>query len=146
MHPDFNLVDETFCRCVENKFHKKKLFRSNECCRIIHDVWHASGIIENGGFHRFFDIASKADIKSVVNAYKSVGLDSCAEIILIAEKAYTASKTRLINQNIDADADTIRHSINEELSLLERSFYDMSDLVIEKLAKYIKTMKPRSNQ
>lgn len=136
----------TFCWCVEKKLHKKKLFRNNNCCCIIHDVWHANGIIENGGLHRFFDIASKADIKSVVNAYKSVGLDSCAEIICLAEKAFNASKTRLINQNIDADADTIRHSVNEELSLLERKFYDMSDIIIENLAKYIKKTNPRANQ
>ena len=146
MHPEFNLVDETFCWCIEEKLHRKKFFRNNHCCRIIHDIWHAKGIIGNGGFHRFFDIASKVDIKSVVNAYKSVGLDSCAEVICLAEKTYNASKARLIDQNIDADADAIRRSVNEELTVLEIKFYDMSDITIENLAKYIKKMNPRANQ
>lgn len=144
MHPEFELVDDTFCWCVENNLHRKN--KNNTCCRIIHDVWHSSGIIENGGFHRFFDIANKAEVKSVVNAYKSVGLDRFAEIIRIAEETFNASKTKLLRLNIEVAADAIRHPINDELSLLEREFYDTGDMITENLAQYIKKMNPRASQ
>ncbi|WP_395737004.1 DUF4375 domain-containing protein [Prosthecobacter sp.] len=146
MHSEYDLVDGTFCWCVEKNLHRKRFFGGNNYCQIIHDVWHAKGIIGNGGFHRFFDIASKANVKSVVNAYKTVMLDRCAEIISVAGRAYNASKAKLANQNVDADADAIRHPIDEDLSSLEREFYDMSDVIIESLAKYIKRVNPRGDQ
>lgn len=144
MNSDYNLVDGTFCWCVEKKLHRKKLFRKDHCCRVIHDIWHANGLIRNGGFHRFFDISTKAIVRTVVDAYQVVDLNKYAALISAAEQAYNASKKRLIDQTNDADADSIRASIDDELSLLEREFYDANDLITEKLARYIEKMNPRA--
>jgi len=42
-------------------------------------VWHASGIIENGGFHYFFE--QELNAEAVATAYETIGCDKAAELL-----------------------------------------------------------------
>jgi hypothetical protein len=138
MSPDFDFVDKTFCWCVEQKRHRRKLFGTDKCCCTLHDVWHSHGLIENSGFHCFFAVAKRSTTKSVVKAYEEAGLPRCADIIRQAETLYLEAKRQLAKGGTPADADAVRRVIDGELTSLEHEFYAMSDLITLRLACFIR--------
>jgi hypothetical protein len=55
---------------------------STEAERVILLIWHASGIIENGGFQYFYE--QELDVETVAWAYSKIGCHKCAEILRLS--------------------------------------------------------------
>lgn len=78
---NFNFVNDIFCQIVD----KKKAFGESsltEAEHVVLWVWHASGIIENGGFQYFFE--QQLDVETVAVAYQKIGAGKCAELLRLS--------------------------------------------------------------
>lgn len=74
---DFELCDGVFCSFAntDNTLHAD---RYEEAERIVTLVWHATGIIENGGFHYLFESDFNGDLgyKLTAEAFKVIGAEA----------------------------------------------------------------------
>ena len=55
-------------------------------------IWHASGIMENGGFQYFFE--QGLDAAAVAAAYERIGCSKCAEVIRLGLSLFPDSIMR----------------------------------------------------
>jgi hypothetical protein len=78
---EFNSIDTLFCSLVEKKrcSGEHSLIAAET---VVLSVWHASGIIENGGFGYFYE--HDLDAETVATAYDKIGCAECAEIIRLS--------------------------------------------------------------
>ena len=78
---DFDLVNSLFCKLVDKKEKLGEHALTTEE-QAVFLIWHASGIIENGGFQYFFE--QELDAEAVASAYEEIGCDKCAELLRLA--------------------------------------------------------------
>lgn len=143
MSEDYEAADQAFLWCVDSNLHRRRLWGSHMPCCVIHDVWHARGLIGNGGFHSFCSIATRRDIKNVAESYRTIGAERYSQIILAAQQLFADAKARLRRTKPDADADDVRSLINEELNGLEREFYAAREAVTSLVARYAEKHMPK---
>jgi len=84
---DFDLVNNLFCKLVDKKERKGNSSLAVEEVVVL-SIWHASGIIENGGIQYFFE--QELDAEAVACAYEQIGCDKCAELLRLALSLFPA--------------------------------------------------------
>ncbi|MGA2556339.1 MAG: DUF4375 domain-containing protein [Verrucomicrobiota bacterium] len=129
---DFDLVDG-LCLRIADKKEKLGLNALKEEERVIVLVWHASGIIENGGFMYFYE--SGLDAEEVAWAYAKIDCDKCAEILRMSLSLFPDS---LRQKSGDERVEYIER--NKELFYnLSSLFWDADLEMLKRMAEYVRT-------
>jgi hypothetical protein len=131
MPDDFNYVNDHFLKIVskEEKDGCRSLTAEEQ---VVLHIWHASGIIENGGFQYFFE--QELDAEAVALAYETIGCHKCAELLRIALSEVPDAMLR-------ASWKERIHFIegkHEVFSSLSSGFWAADKEVEKQLAKYIR--------
>src|SRR5262245_797509 len=75
---DFDAIDAVFLRLAERK-ERRGSNSITDIERVVLLVWHASGIIGNGGFHYFFECA--LPLLATADAFRRIGVEQAASIL-----------------------------------------------------------------
>lgn len=91
---DFELCDKLFLRLVERYGNDFDVSKCKEKDQVVLLVWHASGIIDNGGFQYLFEGNFKGDphFAKTAAAFKTIKATKCAEAIEEALRLFPDSK------------------------------------------------------
>ncbi len=135
MDTNRKLVDSTFCWCVGQGYHKRRLCGSKVECRVLHDVWHPLGLIGNGGFHYLFSGISKNRVRKIISAFQTIGASRAAELIQEAFVLYSHTKSSMPS---GTDYAEIRKGCYEEMSRIEDEFYGLDSVVVSAAADYVR--------
>src|SRR5690348_2208446 len=78
---DFELCDKLFVRLTDHYGKDFDISKCKEKDQVVILVWHASGIIDNGGFQYLFegDFKGDPDFKRTADAFQIIGAKNCAE-------------------------------------------------------------------
>jgi hypothetical protein len=128
---DFDSINELVLRIAE-KGRKLGIHSLTDFENTVSLIWHASGIVENGGFQYFYE--HEFDAEAVAQAYERIGCAKCAEILRLSWSLFPDSlQTASLAERIEY----MRQ--NKDL------FYDLSNLFWEadtqmesRLAEYVK--------
>lgn len=82
MLQNFDLVDSLFCR-IDQIVQKSGANSLSIQEKAIYTIWHAYGIIGNGGFHYFFE--NRLNPEEAAKAYEFIGLNEAAECFRLAK-------------------------------------------------------------
>jgi len=107
--------------------------------RVVLLVWHASGIIGNGGFHYFFECS--LPLLATAEAFDRIGVDRGAAIFRRLQEFFPGrdipddydERMAIVSKLYDAHTDL--------LSRLEREFYSTDALMQHQLASWIRLHK-----
>ncbi len=131
----FDAVDAVFHRLAE-----REQQRGGESIvdieRVVLLVWHASGIVGNGGFHYFFECA--LPLLATAQAYDRVGVEQAASILRRLQEFFPGrhipddytERMAIVSRFYDEHTDL--------LSQLEREFYSTDALMEQRLAGWIR--------
>lgn len=91
---DFELCDQLFLRLVDRYGEDFDVSKCQEKEQVVVLVWHASGIIDNGGFQYLFEGNFKGDphFAKTAAAFKTIKAAKCAEAAQEALKLFPDSK------------------------------------------------------
>jgi Domain of unknown function (DUF4375) len=129
---DFELIDSIFCRLTE----RKRVFGPRSLTvveNIVLSVWHASGIIENGGLQYFYE--QDLDPEAVADAYQEIGCSECAEVLrlswsLFPDRVATAGRDARV-RFVEDNRGLFDH--------LDHRFWKFDKRMQQRLAGYIRT-------
>lgn len=128
---DFDFLDDAFSRVVDKK-EKQGLSSLSETERVLLFVWHASGIIGNGGFRYF--IEGDNDAGAVADAYGRIGLVKSSEIIRLALSLFPDDRP----PKDDAERVKCIEVHEEALRKLSEAFWEEDKAMECSLAKYVR--------
>jgi hypothetical protein len=134
---DFELCDELFKLIIKHYGEGFDVSKCKEKDVPVILVWHASGIIDNGGFQYLFEGNFKGDpyFAKTATAFKTIKASKCAEAVQEALKLFPESKPpQDINKRL-----TIYQAIPAEKRVaIDRKFFSESKEINTILAKYIR--------
>jgi len=135
---DFEFVNNTFKALAERKQQRGET-SIDDIERVVLLVWHASGIIENGGFRYFFEC--NLPLRQTSEAYSRIGVEEVATILSRVQELFP-------NRDIPDDYDErmaivegIYENQGDLLSNLESEFYRADGLMEQQLAGWIRVHK-----
>jgi hypothetical protein len=133
---DFNYVNGLFARIIDKEKARGSVSITDEENTVIL-VWHASGIIENGGFMYFYE--QRLDADAVALAYEKIGCDKCAEILRMSLSLFPASLQRTDG---DERVEYIEHN-RELFHNLSRLFWGADAEMVKRMADYVRANQDR---
>jgi hypothetical protein len=131
----FKMVDAVFCRLAERE-EQEGSDSISDIERVVLLVWHASGIIGNGGFHYFFECA--LPLPATADAYERIGVVQAASVLRRMQELFPG---RHIPDDYDERMAIVSRFYEERaelLSNLEREFYSTDALMEQQLAAWIR--------
>jgi hypothetical protein len=131
----FNVVDAAFCRLAERE-EQRGADSITDIERVVLLVWHASGIIGNGGFRYFFECA--LPLVATAQAYERIGVEQAASILRRLLEFFPGrhipddydDRMAIVSRFYDGHA--------ELLDQLEGEFYSTDALMEQQLAGWIR--------
>jgi hypothetical protein len=135
---EFDNIDKTFCALAERE---EELGKSsvNEIERVVLLIWHASGIIGNGGFRYFFECS--LSLQDTAKAYDQIGVEQAA---LVLRKVLNLFPHCSVPEDWDermALVEDLYKQHEEMLSSLEGDYYNTDKLMRRQLAGWIRVHK-----
>lgn len=129
---DFKMVDRIFGRILDKK-EKDGIEALAPEERVVLLIWHATGIIGNGGFQYFYE--QELDAEAVACAFDKIGSRKCAEMLrhslsLFPDSLRQASWNRRIEYI---------KSKSELFYRLSSQFWDAETDTEKKLANYVRS-------
>jgi len=124
---DFEMIDATFCALAEREAQRGSKSIS-DIERVVLLVWHASGIIGNGGFRYFFECGLSLPITA--EAYTRIGVEQAASILRRIHDLFPGKK---IPDDYDERLAIVTRFYEQHgglLDALEREFYG-TDVLME---------------
>lgn len=100
--------------------------------RILMIVWHASGIIENGGFQYFYE--QSLDTEAVAAAYKRIGCNRCAELLRLSASLFPDGNPQ---PNWDGRIDFIERN-GDLFERLSEAFWEADQQMTDHLAEFVR--------
>jgi hypothetical protein len=128
---DFDSIDNLFCRLVEKKDEVGDRSLTEEE-RVVLLVWHASGVIENGGFQYFYE--QKLDAEAVAVAYDKIGCQKCAELLRLSLSLFPAA---ILNSSWNERIEFVEAN-SETFDSLCSAFWEADKGMQQRLMEYIK--------
>lgn len=130
----FELIDAVFCRLADREV---RIGAENitDIERVVLLIWHAEGIISNGGFHYFFECA--LPLLATAEAYERIGVKQAASVLRRLQDLFPG---RYIPEDYDERMAIVRRFYDEQTDLLdewEREFYSTEALMEQQLAGWI---------
>lgn len=126
-NPKFDLVDEA----VEVTLNNERIFGINSLKdweRNMNLVWHASGVISNGGLSYF--IEQGGDLEASAQAYADVAMPECASILRLADS--------LVGDQLDAiELPALLNNKADLVHSLSVAFWKSDESLVEKLYDYM---------
>jgi hypothetical protein len=135
---EFKLVNETFKSLLDRE-KKRGSANISDIERVVLLVWHASGIIENGGFHYFFECG--LPVRETAEAYGRIGVDSVSSILRRVLELFPRNH---IPDDYNERMEIVQclYQDREDLmSRLESDFYDADAFMQRQLAGWIRVHK-----
>jgi len=135
---EFEFVNETFKALAERK-EQRGMASITDIERVVLLVWHASGIIENGGFRYFFECS--LPLTDTATAYARIGVD---EVVAIFHRVHDLFPHRHIPDDWDERMETVERLYDKHgdlLSQLESEFYRVDGSMQRQLAGWIRVHK-----
>jgi hypothetical protein len=138
MNRDFEMIDATFNALAERE---RRL--GSECIdeveRVVLLLWHASGIIGNGGFRYFFECG--LSLPATTEAYARTGVKPAANILGRVLDLFPA---KVVPDDYDermALVEGLYEQNAELLDHLEEEFYSTDELMEQQVAGWIRVHK-----
>jgi hypothetical protein len=134
---DSELCDELFKRLVKRYGDDLDVSKCREEHRVVLLVWHASGIIDNGGFQYLFEGNFNGDphFAKTAAAFRTINVRKCAEAVEEALKLFPDSKpptdTEIRLRDYQSQSAAERWAI-------DKKFFSESRHIPSFLAKYIR--------
>ncbi|MES2596496.1 MAG: DUF4375 domain-containing protein [Verrucomicrobiota bacterium] len=135
MDADYSLVDKAFCDCVASGQHKRWPFAKLKPGKVLCDVWHAKGLIGNGGFHCLIGSLGKRQVRQLIQAHEYIGLPETGKLV---EEAYTLFNDAKRSVADPADVDAIRQRCEPRMTEIERDYYGSESELISAAAQYVR--------
>jgi hypothetical protein len=128
---DFDLINGLFCK-LDDKEQVSGAASLTDVEQIVLLIWHSSGIIENGGFHYFYE--QDLDAEAVAAAYDRIGCSECAEILrlsfsLFPDHIAQAGRDERVRY-VEANGELIQR--------LDKRFWELDKGMEKRLAEYIR--------
>ena len=131
----FDAVDAVFCRLAERE-QQQGAESISDIERVVLLVWHAAGIVGNGGFHYFFECS--LPLLATAEAYDRIGVEQAASVLRRLQEFFPGrqipddydERMAIVSRFYDAQADF--------LTDLERQFYSTGALMEQQLAGWIR--------
>jgi hypothetical protein len=128
---DFDLANEFFKKVV------RKAEKTGEDAltvkeRVVLSIWHASGIIGNGGFQYFFE--QDLNAAEVADAYEKIGCLKCADLI---RKVVAAFPVKIFKSGRDQRVEFIEQN-SAKFYKLSSAFWAADKKMEKQLASYIR--------
>ncbi|HEV3437464.1 MAG TPA: DUF4375 domain-containing protein [Gemmata sp.] len=134
---DSKLCSELFELILKHYNEDFDLSGCKEEDQVIILIWHASGIIDNGGFQYLFEGDFKGDpgFAKTLAAYKAIKATKCAEAIEEALALFPGSK---LPPNIEKRLKVYQTVSAAKRRVIDWKFFDESKDIATILAKYIR--------
>jgi Domain of unknown function (DUF4375) len=120
----------------EEKLGKESI---NDIEQVVLVVWHASGIIGNGGFRYFFECG--LSLKETATAYEQIGVEKA---VLVLRKVLSLFPSQSVPEDWDERMNIVEKLYTQNAELfdeLESNYYASDDLMERQLAGWIKVHK-----
>lgn len=128
---DFDFIDDIFCKVIDKK-EKHGLTSLSREEEVVLLIWHASGILGNGGFQYFFE--QELDAEAVAKACETIGFSKPAELFRLALSVFPNG---LPHKNWDERIKFVQE--NEQMfGNLSNGFLETDKEMEKHLAKYIR--------
>ncbi len=128
---DFKLIDRLFCETVEKEKRRgTQALKPEE--KVLLLVWHASGIIENGGFRYFYE--QELDAEAVAAAYEKIGCRKCADLLRLSLSLFPNP----LPETIRTERMKFLDDKEEMLENMSKAFWDADRGMLPNLAEYVK--------
>ena len=141
LEDDFALCSQTCGRIAARLDPVSRLDQLSDSSRAVLLVWHATGIIDNGGFEYLFegDIPGDLDCSLTVKAFETIGLLACATAL---HEALSMLPRCTPFTDVDFKSSAYRLLPMEKRMELNRRFWhrklDGNDEVVVRLAPFIR--------
>lgn len=128
---DFEKLEELFIRLADKEERKgtKSLTKEQQVVLL---VWHASGIIGNGGFQYLYEQSLNPEL--VAEAYEAIKCNACADILRKTTSVFPDGRP---HEDWDARIDFIANHRNV-FEKLDNAFWDADEEMVPRLADYVK--------
>ena len=129
---DFHLVNGLFCRLVD----KEALSGAQSLTAaeaIVVAIWHASGIIENGGLQYFYE--QDLDAEVIAAAYDQIGCPECAEVLRLSRSLFPEP---VAMADRDARVEFVENH-RELFEPLDHRFWECDTQMPQRLDEYVRT-------
>ena len=132
---DFELIDRAFCVLTEcESRHGSDSLDETE--QVVLRVWHASGIIGNGGFRYFFECG--LPLAATAEDYSRIGVERATKILRDLLELFPG---RHVPDDLDERLQLVDRLYQAHPSLLyrwERDYFETDDLMEKQLAGWIR--------
>jgi hypothetical protein len=134
---DFELCDQLCLRLVDHYGNDFDVSKCKENDQVVVLVWHASGIIDNGGFQYLFEGNFKGDpyFAKTAAAFKTIEAKKCAEAVNDALKLFPDSKPPT---NVPQRLRAYQSVAASKRDAIDSTFFSESREIRKHLAKYIR--------
>ena len=134
----FELIDNVFCSLVDRE-EANGPDSISDIERVVLTIWHASGIIGNGGFRYFFECGLPA--RATATAYARIGVDQAESIL---RNVLNLFPNGIVPEDYDermaiVDEIYIKHA--DLLDRLEGEYYATDPVMERQLAGWIRVHK-----
>lgn len=132
---DFDQINAVFCRLADRQ-QQKGSETITDIEQVVLLVWHAAGIIGNGGFHYFFECS--LPLLATARAYDRIGVEQAASILRRLQEFFPG---RFIPDDYDERMAIVRRFYGEHTDLLDQlegEFYSTDALMEQQLAGWIR--------
>ena len=138
MGKDFEMINAVFSTLVERE-KQRGAEGINDIERVVLLVWHASGIIGNGGFRYFFECG--LSLPETAKAYERIGVENVVSVFHQVRELFPANE---IPDNWDERmvlVEGLYEGQAELLEQLESEFFSADELMEQQLAGWIRVNK-----
>ena len=135
---EFEFVNDTF-KTLADREQQRGVASISDIERAVLLIWHASGIIENGGFRYFFECG--LPLQETADAYARIGVDAVASTL---HRVRDLFPRRHIPDDYDERMEIVERFYDERgdlLDQLESDFYRADALMERQLAGWIRVHK-----
>jgi Domain of unknown function (DUF4375) len=135
---EFEIIDATFCALADRE-EKRGSQSISDIERVVLLVWHASGIIGNGGFLYFFECG--LPLSATASAYSRIGVEQAVSIFQRVHGLFPAKQIPDDYDERMAIVEAFYKDYADLLDQLEGDFYLTDDLMRQQLAGWIRVHK-----
>ena len=96
-------------------------------------IWHASGIIENGGLQYFYE--QDLDAEAVAAAYEQIGCLECAEVLWLSRSLFPEP---VALAGLDERVEFVENH-RELFDPLDHRFWECDTQMPQRLAEYVRS-------
>ena len=135
---EFNFINDTFS-ALAGREERHGAASITDIERVVLIVWHASGIVENGGFRYFFECG--LSLRDTAEAYTRIGVDAVAVIL---HRVHDLFPGRHIPDDWDERMEIVEQLYDKHRDLfdrLESEFYRADEKMQPQLAGWIRVHK-----